>query len=85
MRPLMRPQAFRALRILGGMNASPPKLLTAPILARRLRVTRRWLDAEAEANRIPALSAGDRFLFDPDAVERVLLERAQRQAEEHVQ
>lgn len=47
-------------------------------MARRLGVTSRWLRAECEAGRVPHLKAEDRFLFDPDAVERVLLERARQ-------
>jgi hypothetical protein len=44
--------------------------------ARRLRVTVKWLRGEAEAGRVPHLKADDRFLFDLESVERVLLERA---------
>lgn len=44
-------------------------------MARRLRVTCKWLRAEAEAGRIPHLRAGRVLLFDPDAVERIVLER----------
>ena len=45
-------------------------------MARRLRVTQAWLRDEAEAGRVPHLKAGQRLLFDADAVERVLLDRA---------
>ena len=61
-----------------GMTYKPAKLLTAGAMARRLRVRAAWLRSEAEAGRIPHVRAEDEFLFDPDAVERVLLERAQR-------
>ncbi len=44
-------------------------------MARRLRLPAKWLRAEAEAGRIPHLRAGAVLLFDPDAVERVVLER----------
>jgi len=47
-------------------------------MARRLRVSVKWLRAEAEAGRVPHVRADRAFLFDPDAVERVLVERAQR-------
>jgi len=47
-------------------------------MARRLRVRADWLTAEADAERLPHVRAGDRYLFDPVAVERELLERAQR-------
>lgn len=50
-------------------------------MARRLRVTQAWLRDEAEAGRIPHLKAGDRLLFDPETVERVLLERARQDRE----
>jgi hypothetical protein len=40
----------------------------------------RWLKAEAEAGRIPHVKADTVLLFDPEAVERVLLERAQAAA-----
>lgn len=45
-------------------------------MARRLRVPVRWLRSEAEAGRVPCLRAERAILFDPEAVERVLLERA---------
>ena len=45
-------------------------------LARRLRVPVRWLRAEAEAGRLPAVHAERQFLFDAETVERLLLERA---------
>jgi hypothetical protein len=45
-------------------------------MARRLRVTTRWLKCEALDGRVPCLQAEDRFLFDAEAVERVLLARA---------
>jgi hypothetical protein len=47
-------------------------------MARRLRVPVRWLKAEAETGRIPHVKAERVLLFDPEAVERVLLERAQQ-------
>ncbi len=51
-------------------------------LARRLRLSKRWLHAEAVARRIPSLKAGQRRLFNVEAVERVLLERAARDPQE---
>jgi len=59
-----------------------PALLPANQMARRLRVTLRWLRAEAEAGRIPCLHAEKQLLFDSDTVEQVLLERA-RDAENY--
>ena len=55
---------------------SEPALLPANQMARRLRVTLRWLRAEAEAGRMPCVRAEKQLLFDADTVERVLLERA---------
>jgi hypothetical protein len=57
---------------------NPPKLLPVGPMARRLRVSVKWLREEAAAGRIPHLQADRAFLFDPDTVERVLVERAQR-------
>ena len=37
-----------------------------------------WLKAEAEAGRIPSFKAGRKLLFDPEAVESALLQRARR-------
>jgi hypothetical protein len=45
-------------------------------MARRLRVSVKWLRAEAEARRVPCLKADKVFLFDPDAVADALLKRA---------
>ena len=55
------------------------------IMARRLRVRVRWLREEAEAGREPALKAETQWLFDPKAVEAVLLLRARASddGEEH--
>jgi hypothetical protein len=60
------------------MISQAPILLTANQMARHLRVPLRWLRAEAEAGRVPHLKAGKVFLFDPDTVEQVLLERARQ-------
>lgn len=45
---------------------------------KRLGLSMTWLKAEAVAGRIPCFRAGRRVLFDPEAVERALIERAQR-------
>jgi excisionase family DNA binding protein len=45
-------------------------------MARLLRVSVSWLRAEAEAGRVPSLRAGRTFLFNPEAVEKVLAARA---------
>ena len=52
------------------------RLLPIGPMARRLRVSVRWLRSEAEAGRVPHLKADRAILFDPDAVESALLERA---------
>ena len=60
------------------MRNTPVKLLTASAMARRLGVRTSWLRSEAEADRLPHVRAGDQYLFDPDAVEGVLVDRARR-------
>lgn len=60
------------------MNYTPTRLLTTGAMSRRLRVRVGWLRAEAAAGRIPHVQAEDQYLFDPDVVEQVLIERAQR-------
>lgn len=58
------------------MNTTCPELLTDSQMARTLRVNVRWLRSEAEAGRIPAVKAERRFLFNREAVERALAQRA---------
>ena len=60
--------------MIAGMSYMPPRLLPLAAMARRLRVRSDWL--RAEAGRVPSLPAGDRFLFDAEAVEKALLKRA---------
>jgi hypothetical protein len=50
-------------------------------LSRRLGLPAAWIKAEAEAGRIPSLRAGRRLMFNPDAVERILIERAKAAGE----
>ena len=54
------------------------KLLAVGPMARRLRVPVRWLRAEAELNRLPHVKAERQLLFDPEAVEQVLISRARQ-------
>ena len=54
------------------------KLLPIGPTARRFRVPVTWLREEANAGRVPHLKAGRSILFDPEAVEAVLLERARQ-------
>lgn len=63
------------------MESTNAVLLALGPMARRLRVTDAWLREEAEAGRIPCLRAGNRYLFAPEAVERVLAARAARKQE----
>lgn len=58
------------------MNTTCSELLTDSQMARKLRVTVRWLRGEADAGRVPALKAERRYLFNPDAVVRALAARA---------
>lgn len=53
-------------------------LLPAGPMARRLRVSVRWLVEEADNGRIPHVKADRVYLFNPDAVERTLIRRAQQ-------
>ena len=59
-----------------------PKLLTLPLMARRLRVTVRWLRREAEAGRVPSVPADRTILFNAEAVEQALIERAAEERQE---
>jgi hypothetical protein len=57
------------------------KLFTLRDLANRFKrfgLSLAWLKAEADAGRIPCFKAGRKLLFDPEAVEKALLERARR-------
>lgn len=56
----------------------PESFLPLRRVAVRLGVPAAWLRAEADAGRIPHLRVGRRMLLNPQAVERVLLERAQQ-------
>lgn len=49
--------------------------------AARLGVPAAWLKAEALAGRIPYLRAGRRLLVNPEAVEQVLMQRAEQDAQ----
>lgn len=53
------------------------ELLPLRLIARRLRVPLKWLSAEAESGRIPALAVGDgKFLGNHIAIVNALLPRA---------
>jgi hypothetical protein len=64
------------------METTRANLLPLTPLARLLGVSTKWLRAEAEAGRLPGVPAGTTILFDADLVERLLLERARRPAQE---
>ena len=49
-------------------------------LSRQLGLPAAWIKVEAEAGRIPHLRAGRRLMFNSDAVERILIDRARQQA-----
>ena len=57
------------------------ELLTLPRLARRLGVTQQWLRAQADAGKIPCLKAGNRYLFNPVAVQKALAAKAAQTAQ----
>jgi len=54
------------------------QLLPIGPMARFLRVPSKWLRGEAENGRVPCLRAGKSFLFNPEAVEAALVERARQ-------
>jgi hypothetical protein len=61
------------------MGVMEHKLFTLRDLAnyyKRFGLSFDWLKAEALAGRIPCFRVGRKFLFDPEAVEQSLLQRA---------
>jgi len=65
--------------MMGGMKNA--RLLSLPELAEAMKLPKGWLKAEADAGRIPHLKIGDRYRFDADAVEEVLLVRSRQAGE----
>ncbi|MDG2383564.1 MAG: helix-turn-helix domain-containing protein [Pirellulaceae bacterium] len=53
-------------------------LLSLSRMARRLGVTQKWLRDQADAGKIPSLKAGNRYLFNPAAVQKSLAAKATR-------
>jgi hypothetical protein len=53
-----------------------PLLLSLPALADALKLPERWLQAEADAGRIPCLKIERKYRFNLAAVEAALAERA---------
>lgn len=58
------------------MSDDRSELLTDSEMARELRVRVSWLRSEAKAKRIPSVDAGNRYLFNREAVVQVLADRA---------
>lgn len=58
------------------MRHDQSDLLTDSEMARELRVRVSWLRSEAKAKRIPCVDAGNRYLFNREAVVQVLADRA---------
>jgi hypothetical protein len=56
-----------------GLMRNAPVFIPLHLLALRLGLSRAWLKAEAEANRIPCVRAGRRLMFHQAAVERALI------------
>ena len=52
------------------------KVIPIGAMARILKVKSSWLRAEAEAGRIPHVTAGDQILFNPSTVIDLLADRA---------
>jgi len=52
------------------------ELLTLPKMARKLGVTQKWLREQAASGKVPALKAGNRFLFNSEAVQRAICNSA---------
>ena len=59
-----------------------PIFITLHALSRRLGLPAAWIKAEADAGRIPSLRAGRRLMFNPDAVNSTLNDRAQARSAE---
>jgi len=53
-------------------------LLPLGRMARKLGVTQQWLRNEADTGKIPCLKAGERYLFNPQAVQKSLAAKAAR-------
>ena len=58
------------------MSNESKKLLRLNEAAKKLTVPVLWLKKEADANQIPHLNAGGVLLFNLDAVQSVLVQRA---------
>jgi len=52
------------------------QLLSVVELSRKLKYPQQWLRDQADRGLIPSIKIGRRLLFNPEAVQRILLERA---------
>jgi len=60
-----------------------PRFIPLDALAETLKLPRRWLRTEADANRIPHLRIGNRRLFDVRQVRDALARIAERGVKDH--
>ena len=58
------------------MDTEQHRIVPIGVMARLLHVPSQWLRAEVAAGRIPALQAGNRLVFRPDIVTKIIAERA---------
>ena len=58
------------------MTTTEPKFVSLTAAAAVLGLPSAWLKREAEAKRVPSVRAGRRRLFNVEAVEAALLQRA---------
>lgn len=59
-------------------------IVPLPNMARMLRVGPEWLKQQAEEGSVPAIQAGDVWLFNPEATKAVLADRLCRLASREV-
>ena len=52
------------------------ELLSLSRMARRRGIPQQWLREQADAGQVPCLKAGNRYLFNPVAVQEVLASKA---------
>jgi len=74
--PLISPYSVQCRGIFHGMDTIKSQLVGPYQLGRQLRLPADWLVAEAQAGRLPHVNAKGRYLFNPEAVTRVLAARA---------
>ena len=62
-------------------TSKTPTFIGIQELAQRTGAPMSWLRREAREQRLPYLRAGNRLLFNPEAVESALIDRARRSPE----